>query len=159
MAGDAAPPAPAAGAVPATQSANPPARPKAEPTEPPHPPFPLAETATQAESASITLRSIETLVNSDRAIDNIKDETPILTTEIDSRLDETSKLLTSNPSLQLLGEQEEDWAAIQRTLDEWKKELQRRHDQLAQSRDEIKQLSEVWKQEQELGARLLVQAC
>jgi len=50
--------------------------------------------------------------------------------------------------LQLLGEQERDWTTIGRELDGWKRDLDRRHDQLQKASDQIKQLKSDWDKEQ-----------
>jgi potassium efflux system protein len=86
----------------------------------------LTSVATQAESVTITLRQVEADAASDRTPDRVNAELPGLTAEIDARLDETSNLLASNPSLQVLDGLAGDWEAIDRELDGWSKGLQRR---------------------------------
>jgi potassium-dependent mechanosensitive channel len=113
----------------------------------PQAPFSLAEAATQAEYASIRLRSIETLLRTDRGLSDIERDEPVLASEIESRLAETAALLGASPSLQLLGSQEQDWTAIEQELAEWKQSLQHRQDRLQEAYDEIKQMRATWDQE------------
>ena len=131
----AAPPATTPSTTPATQPA------------PPQPAFPLSQAATEAESTSITLRSIDAALTSDRDLSDIERDSPILGSEIDNRLDESYAILASNPSLQLLASQQYDWTAIQDTLDAWKRDLQQRADRLKRANDQIKQLTDTWNQE------------
>ena len=139
---------------PTTQTTQPakqttqPADPPEAPAQPPTGPFPLAQAATQAESASITLRGITAELNNDQQTAQIAEELPILATEIDSRLDESAKLLSSSPSLQLLGMQESDWSAIQRDLDDWKRLLEQRHGRLKNAAAEAGRLEADWDREQ-----------
>ena len=86
----------------------------------------LSSIATQAGSVSITLRQMQADADADRVSPRVQAELPPLTDEIDSRLADTGVLLGSNPSLQVLDGEEQDWQAIDRELDGWAKELGRR---------------------------------
>jgi small-conductance mechanosensitive channel len=129
----------ASGTQPSTAPASQPA--------PPQPAFPLSQAATEAESTSITLRSIDALLMSDRELSDIERDSPILSSEIDNRLDESSAILASSPSIELLASQQYDWSAIQHVLDGWKRTLQERADRLKQADAEIQHLAQTWNQE------------
>ncbi len=123
----------------------------AAPVKPPPAPtarFSLLESATEAESTKITLNGIESDLGNDPVMSAIQTELPILTSEIDARLDESAKLLKANPSLQLLGSQEQDWSAIEKELGQWKQSLHRRTDQLQSEQNLLEQSSDDWKQAQ-----------
>jgi potassium-dependent mechanosensitive channel len=105
---------------------------------------PLAEVATQGESAFSLLRSIQADLQSDNITDSIAQELPQLTTEINSRADETSRLLLSNPSLQMLHAMERDWQAVADDLDDWNRKLIRRHAQLQSEKAQLENLQGLW---------------
>jgi potassium-dependent mechanosensitive channel len=137
----------AVAAPPGTDPSNAPASQPAPPQPPPQPAFLLSQAATEAESTSITLRSIDALLTNDRNLSDIERESPILSSEIDDRLDESSSILASNPSLQLLANQQYDWTGIQHTLDAWKRTLQQRADRLQKADADIQHLAQTWNQE------------
>jgi small-conductance mechanosensitive channel len=139
----------ASAAAPTTQTTQP-APTSAPSVQPPSGPFPLAQAATEAESASITLRSMTAELNGDQQTAQIAEEIPILTSEIDGRLDETSKLLSSGASLQLLGMQEDDWSAISKSLDQWKRLLQQRHNRLQSVGAQLSRLRSDWDREHDV---------
>src|SRR5262245_57643769 len=72
-------------------------------------PIPLAEVVTQAESASGSLRDIDAQLTSDQISTTVEKELPLLTREIDARVEESSKILTTHPSLDTLRELEASW--------------------------------------------------
>jgi small-conductance mechanosensitive channel len=117
---------------------------------PPQAPFSLADAATEGESASITLRNVNTQLTHASQQSDIEQEAPVLGREIDNRLAESASLLASNPSLQLLHQQEMDWTDIEHTLVDWKGVLQRRGDRLKQASDQISQIAAAWDQEQQV---------
>jgi small-conductance mechanosensitive channel len=112
--------------------------------DPPSSPFKITDAATEAETDSLALRGIEASLTVDRSIAVIQDDLPILSNEIDARLDESNKLLASNPALQLLGEQEQDWLGIQQNLDEWRRIIDLRSNQLSQQRTQLDDLGKKW---------------
>ena len=117
---------------------------------PPQAPFSLADAATQGESAAATLRSINTQLTNGGQQSDIEQEAPVLSSEINNRLAEGASLLASHPSLQLLQQQEIDWAEIEHTLADWKRVLQQRGDRLKQATDQIAHLAAAWDQEQQV---------
>jgi small-conductance mechanosensitive channel len=127
----------------ATQPTTKPTAPTARPPAP-EAPFSPVDAATEAESTYITARGIETDLNADPVVANIQSQMKILIGEIDARMDESTKLLASNPSLQLLGAQEQDWLAIQRELDQWREQLVRRSGQLKNEQALLKDSLDRW---------------
>jgi potassium-dependent mechanosensitive channel len=117
---------------------------------PPQAPFSLADAGTQGESAAITLRSINTQLTNGGQQSDIEQEAPVLSSEINNRLAESTSLLASHPSLQLLHQQEIDWTEIEHTLADWKGVLQQRGDRLKQATDQISHLAATWDQEQQV---------
>ena len=56
----------------------------------------------------------------------VENQLPVLTGEINSRLDEESKILTPNPSLDTLGTLESGWRKIGDSLGGWMRDLKTR---------------------------------
>src|SRR5689334_16980733 len=75
-------------------------------------PIPLAEVVTRAESALGNLRDIETQLTSDQIPLTVDKELPLLTREIDARVEESTKILTTNPSLETLRDLEVSWQKL-----------------------------------------------
>jgi small-conductance mechanosensitive channel len=144
-------------AGPATTQSTQPTQPSTAPARhrpvaaarPPEPsaPFSLLDAATEQETDSLALRGIEASLGVDRSIAVIQEDLPILISEIDARLDESNKLLASNPALQLLGEQEQDWVGIQQNLEEWHRAIQQRMTQMTQQRKQLDELKKKWEAE------------
>jgi len=146
---------PASAADPATAPATrattePGASPSPPASEPPPAPFSLTDAATEGESASIALRGVEAELNGDRQIAVIQEELPLLTSEIDARSDESAKLLASNPSLQVLDSQQQDWTGISQNLSQWKRIIKQRRDQLDALNKNVTDLQKRWAQERTL---------
>jgi potassium-dependent mechanosensitive channel len=84
--------------APGQQASGPPAKPNSAPT-----PIPLVKIPLEAQSAVASLQEIEADVSKDEAsTDGIARTLLQLTNEIDSRIDEDTKLLTTSPSLDVL---------------------------------------------------------
>jgi small-conductance mechanosensitive channel len=105
-----------------------------DPDKAPHSPFELSAAASQGESVSTLLRSMQAEITADHETPVIASELPVLTTEINARLDETSKLLDANPSLQLLETEERDWTGLHKNLDGWSQQLQRQLERIGNQR-------------------------
>jgi len=74
--------------------------------------IPLAEVAAQAEAAFASLQSIEGNLSADDATLAIQQDLPVLTRESSARLEESSKTLSSNPSLPTLSRALEGWTGL-----------------------------------------------
>ena len=64
--------------------------------------IPIGEVAAQAEAAFASLHSIEGNLSADQATATILQELPVLTRETSARQEESSKMLSSSPSLETL---------------------------------------------------------
>ena len=123
---------------------------------PPKVPYPLANIPLEAESASISVRGMQAAAAGDQTTPLITATLPNLSDEIAARIDETDNLLKSRPSLQLLGEQEEDWTAIHQKLLNWKHALEDRNKLLTKQAVQLigendhGGLADTWVQEQKL---------
>ena len=84
--------------APGQQTAGSPAKPSSAPT-----PIPLIKIPLEAQSAVASLQDIEADVSKDQSsADEIAHTLQMLTNEIDSRIDDDTKLLTTSPSLDVL---------------------------------------------------------
>ena len=104
------------------------------------PPIRLGDVASQSESLAISLRQMKSDRSSDQTVQTISEALPVLSQEIDARLEESSRLLASNPSLEILPEMEGDWQAVDSNLVDWKRSLTKRSDQL---KSQIAHLTEI----------------
>lgn len=107
-------------------------------------PFPLAEVVTQTEATSANLRDIETDLTADQITATVNDELPLLTREIDARLDENNKILNSRPSLETLRNLEEGWKNLGEKLPGWKRGLTSRAAELDRELTHLTQLEQSW---------------
>jgi small-conductance mechanosensitive channel len=107
--------------------------------------IPLADVAAQAEAAFASLQSIEGNLSSDQATLAIQQDLPVLTRESSARLEESSKTLSSSPSLPTLSRLNREWDAVRKELAEWKRSLTKRVTQLDEDRARLTQLEQVWK--------------
>ena len=116
----------------------------------PSAPFQPSDAATQAEAVSIQVRAIQGDLNDDHVTAPIQNDLPILTSQIDASKDETARLLAAAPSLQVLATQEQDWASIADNLNEWKRMLERRLDQIRPYEQTMRDISNDWYREGDL---------
>jgi small-conductance mechanosensitive channel len=107
--------------------------------------IPLAEVAAQAEAAFASLQSIESNLTADQAAEAIQQDLPVLTRESSARLEESSRTLGSNPSLEMLGRLNQEWQGFRDELADWKRSLMKRVTQLGEDRVRLTQLEQVWK--------------
>ncbi len=107
--------------------------------------IPLAEVAAQAEEAFVSLRSIEDTVSADEIVLTILQDLPALTLEANARLEESSKTLSTSPSLPTLRRLDREWKSLRDELAEWKRSLGKRAAQLDDDRQRLDHLSQVWK--------------
>lgn len=109
-------------------------------------PIPLGEVASQSESASATLREIEANSEPGKIAATVDRELPMLTTEVGALLADGSSMITSNPSLDLLGTLETTWQAFHENLANWNRDLARRAAELETELGRLGQLEETWQQ-------------
>src|SRR5580698_10192352 len=97
---------PAVIASPATSPSTSPATQRVEPV------IGFGDVASKGGALRITLREMNADISSDNNTNSIEEQLAILSQEIDSRLNETTSLLQSSPSLQELPRLEADWQAF-----------------------------------------------
>jgi potassium efflux system protein len=119
---------------------------------------PLAEVAAQAEAAFASLQSIEASLSSDRITTTIQQELPLLTQETNLRLEENSRLLTLNPSLEMLRRLDREWREIRDELAGWKRSLTKRVAQVDGDRVRVVQLKQAWEATRASGPELKMPA-
>jgi small-conductance mechanosensitive channel len=108
--------------------------------------IPLNEVPTEAKSVSTTLRSIEAGLLSDHLMDTIITDLPILTREIDPRLDENSKILLANPSLGILGRLTTGWQQNIGELSYWQRQCVGRVKLLDSQRTRLVEIASRWEE-------------
>ena len=117
-----------------------------------HPPhtataIPLPEVPIRrAESAAANLRDIETNFSTDPVSKIVDQELPNLGREIDARHEESSKILTTAPSLETLRSLNRDWEKLHDTVATWNRELLRQTTQLDEQIDRLTLLQDTWEQ-------------
>jgi small-conductance mechanosensitive channel len=109
-------------------------------------PIAVADVVSQAESATATLQDASDDLSSDEVTTTVENQLPVLTGEINSRLDEESKIITPNPSLDTLGTLESGWRKIGDSLSGWMRDLKTRAVQLDKERAHLDQLLQTWTQ-------------
>jgi potassium-dependent mechanosensitive channel len=107
--------------------------------------IPLADVAAQAEAVFAILQSIEGGLSAGQATVEIQQDLPALTRESSARLEESSKTLASNPSLETLRRSNGEWKGVRKELAEWKRTLTKRITQLDEDRERLGHLEQVWK--------------
>jgi len=107
--------------------------------------IPLPEVTTQAESASATLHAIDSDLAADPIVNTVEHDLPVISREIGARLDEHSRLLASNPSLESLRRLVSEWRDLQSELARWKRDLIKRASQLDSALQRLTQLEQSWK--------------
>jgi len=106
--------------------------------------IPLPEIIAQGESVSATLQTIEATVSADKTTQVVQQDLPVITQEISARLEENSKVLSRNPSLELLRKLSSEWQDIREETSGWKHDLTRRAEQLNEDLKRLSQLGKVW---------------
>ena len=140
-------PAPPATNNPPTATNSTPAVTNSAPTAPPATnaaAIPMREVALQAETAFATLRSLDDYLAPDPAVEAITNELPVLTAELNARVEESSRILASSPSLESLRRLSREWGGVREELTAWKKVLTRQAAQLEEEMARLTQLEKTW---------------
>jgi len=106
--------------------------------------IPLEDVPMQADSAYSSLNAVEADLASDRATGPIKKDLPLISREINSRSEETSRLLAASPSLARLARLENGWHAMEKNFDQWQRDIARRTGQLEKYGTMLSQLDQTW---------------
>lgn len=113
--------------------------------------IPLAEVALQAESAESSLRTIGAQLSADASVRTVEEDLAVLTPEISARLDETSGIVSSSPSLSLLRKLGAEWRDLRAQLSGWERLVQKRATQLDGDATRLTRLSQTWELTRESG--------
>jgi potassium-dependent mechanosensitive channel len=126
--------------APGQQASASPAKPSSVPT-----PIPLIKVPLEAQSAVASLQEIEADVSRDQSsADEIARTLLELTNEIDSRIDDDTKVLTSSPSLDLLYRLKLSWRNFGLRLSVLEVELTRYASSMAEQLARVDQLNKNW---------------
>jgi len=109
-------------------------------------PIPLPEVATDAEAASSRLRDILAELSPDPIAEEVAEQLPVLTREIDARLRETRKIVAQRASLEILVGLESEWRRLRRNLSGWTRDLTNRATWLEHQIAELDELEKTWEQ-------------
>jgi len=109
-------------------------------------PIPLPEVATDAEAASARLRDILAELSPDPIAEEVAEQLPVLTREIDARLRETRKIVAQRASLEILVGLESEWRRLRRNLSGWTRDLTNRATWLEHQIAELDELEKTWEQ-------------
>jgi small-conductance mechanosensitive channel len=95
-------------------------------TLPAGPSIPLAEIVTQSESTFANVRAGAAQLTDDPLVNQVSDELPELTRDIDARLEDSAKVLAAGPSLESLRTSEAAWSTLSAQTGTWKTSLTHR---------------------------------
>jgi small-conductance mechanosensitive channel len=109
-------------------------------------PIPLAEVATDAEGASARLRDMLAELSSDPITEEVAQQLPMLTREIDARLRESRKIVAQRPTLEILIGIEAEWRRLRRNLSGWTRDLTNRATRLDREIAQLDELRKTWEQ-------------
>jgi len=128
------PPPSTAKPAPDQPSANEPAR------------IPLAEVAPEAEAVSGRLRDMLAELSPDPTTEEVAQQLPVLTREIDARLRESRKIVAQRPPTEILAGIEAEWRRLRRNLSTWTRDLTTRATRLEREITELDELRNTWEQ-------------
>jgi hypothetical protein len=117
---------------------------KPSPTNPDPTPIPLSEIASQAQSATESLRDIEASLSADQITTTVEKRLPHLTKEIDLRTAENAKLLAASLPLELLHRLEVVLETLRDELATWNHDLTEPANTLDDQIAHLDQLSKIW---------------
>ena len=110
----------------------------ATPSATPSPsPIPLPDVVTEANSAAKALRDMNASLASDEVRTKVLEGLSALTGDIDARVAETNRVLSTSPSLEMLGELEKEWQGLHDTAQGWSRDLIRRATELDSQLDQV----------------------
>ncbi|HEY7168667.1 MAG TPA: mechanosensitive ion channel domain-containing protein [Candidatus Binatia bacterium] len=126
----------------------------AEPVQPSSPPeqqaavepIPLAEVPDQSETTLSRIRDIQNELSADRTTENVNNQLPALTREIDARMRETRNIIAQRPPIEILETIDAEWRRLRREVATWNRDLTTRASELQHEIDEIDQFQQMWTQ-------------
>jgi small-conductance mechanosensitive channel len=107
-------------------------------------PIPPANIAALAESAASFLQSIESDLSSDHLAGMVQTNLAVQTPEIDTRLDENSKMLLTSQSIRDLRRLASSWQNFHDELAGWQQDLTKRVDQLQKEMERLEHVAARW---------------
>ena len=109
-------------------------------------PIPIGDVVTQVQAVSNRLEKIKEGLGQSPGVTVIEAELPNLKGELDSRITETSNLLSARPSLETLRTVEQDWNALAKNVPVWKGDLKTQITVFDNYIKELQNLKEQWQQ-------------
>jgi small-conductance mechanosensitive channel len=109
-------------------------------------PVPLSEVATETEAASARVRELTSELSSDRTVQAVTQQLPLLVREIDARRSESRKIVRQRPSVEMLSSLEQNWHQLRRELGRWTADLASRATQLEREIAQADALNVTWQQ-------------
>jgi small-conductance mechanosensitive channel len=113
-------------------------------------PIPVSEIIAQSENAASTLKEIAASTTAEPSTEMIERDLPVLTEEINARLEETAKTVEGATSLDNLRSFEADWRALTRRLPDWNNDLTLRARKLEDDLRRLDDLRTRWEQTREV---------
>jgi small-conductance mechanosensitive channel len=107
-------------------------------------PIPPANIATLSESAATFLQTIDSDLTSDQIAGTVQTNLAAVTPEIDTRLDENSKMLLTSQSIPTLRRMANGWQDFRDELAGWQRDLTKRVAQLEQAMQRLERASARW---------------
>jgi small-conductance mechanosensitive channel len=105
---------------------------------------PLAEIPAQTESDSAAMQAIEAELAADRTTASVQKDLPTITQEITLRLEENSKILSRNRTLELLRKLASEWHELRDELTGWRDSLTKRAKLLEEDKNRLSEMNEKW---------------
>jgi small-conductance mechanosensitive channel len=112
-------------------------------------PIPLSDVATETEAVSTRVRELKSELSSDRTVQTVTQQLPILTREIEARRRESGKIVRQRPSVEMLGSLEQNWLQLRRELARWTADLAGRATRLEGEIAQLDALEKTWQQTRE----------
>ncbi len=114
---------------------------------------PLAEITNALDQELATVRTFEVQLQNDPVSPLIDARLPELIKQIDARLEETSRLFTSQPTLESLRTSEAGWRELAAGLAAWKRSLTQRASQLSELSFQLDALGDTWREHRRRATR------
>ncbi len=117
------------------------------PTPPPTPvptPIPVSDVVSESEKTNEKLEEIQKGIGKSPSVAVVEAELPKLKAELDTRVAETTKMLSARPSLETLRTVEEDWQAFGKDISAWKSDLKTQVTALDNFLNELRYLKGIW---------------
>lgn len=110
---------------------------------------PLSEVATETEAALARVRELKTELSSDRTVQTVTQQLPIITREIEARRRESGSIVRQRASVEMLGSLEQNWLQLRRELARWTADLASRATRLEREIAQLDALDRLWQQTRE----------